>query len=290
MIAISSQTETNGGISRGPPWVIAMDDITEIRRADVLIFTADEQSPQPIVDGLTSSGLAVQLTTSAEFVMWSAMNNAPGAVLLLPRELWAPEGIHALRRLRMLHALPCVIKAALSDDAQDRVAALEAGADEVLHGGMLVAEVVARIQALLRRTRGALSTTNWRLLAAGRVLESPRGEPQRLTSAEYALITMLASAAGEAVDRSAISERVFRRPWRSDDRAVDSLVKRVRRKLPPDAIQSVRSVGYALTITIEFTPRVEICAPHTVLTSPPSPTTYSSAVRVDATKRPIGKD
>lgn len=271
-----------------------MDDITEIQRPDVLIFTADEQSPQPIVEGLARSGFTVQLTTSAEFVTWSAANNAPAALLMLPRRLWAPEGIHALRLLRSLHSLPCVIKAAPSDGAQERVAALEAGADEVLHGGMPVTEVVACIQALLRRTQRTLSAANWRLLASGRVLESPQGEAQRLTSAEYALMTMLAPAAGEAVDRHSISERVFRRPWRPDDRAVDSLVKRVRRKLPSDAIQSVRSVGYALTIAVELTPpcveRVEICAPHTVLTSPPSAATYSSAAQVDATKGPIGKD
>ena len=64
-----------------------------------------------------------------------------------------------------------------------------------------------------------------------------------MTHAEYALLSILAAAGGDAVERDAISDQVFRRPWRPDDRAVDSLVKRVRRKLPPDAIPSVRSVG-----------------------------------------------
>ena len=89
-----------------------------------------------------------------------------------------------------------------------------------------------------------------------------------MTNAEYALLSILAAAGGDAVERDAISEQVFRRPWRPDDRAVDSLVKRVRRKLPPDAIQSVRSVGYALTIALETgSAHVQICAPHIVATS-----------------------
>lgn len=268
-----------------------MDDTTGKPRCDVLILAADADPPHALVEGLTDSGLSTQRTTSPEFVIWSAANDPPAVLLLLPHRLTTPGGISLIKRLRALHALPCVIRAAPDDTAQDRVDALEAGADEVLNATMPVSEIVARIQALLRRTRGTLSTLNWRLLASGRMLEMPNAEPQRLTSAEYALVTTLASASGEPVDRYAISERVFRRPWRPDDRAVDSLVKRVRRKLPPNAIQSVRNVGYALTIAIDFTPaHVEICAPHKLLTPPPPGTTYSSIAQVHGTKAPNGKD
>lgn len=268
-----------------------MDDITKMHACDVLILAVEAAVSQPIVEGLTGSGLTVRLTTSAEVAIWAARKNSPAVLLLLPDRLRGRGGLHTLRQLRSSHSLPCIIRAAPDDAAQDRVAALNAGADEVLHGEMPVTEAVARIQALLRRTRGTLSPANWRLLAPGRVLESPGGEPQRLTSAEYALIVTLATAAGAPVDRDAISERVFRRPWRPEDRAVDSLVKRVRRKLPPDAIQSVRSVGYALTMVVDLVPsHVEICAPHTVLTSVPLPATYSGVVRVDTTGRPNGKD
>ena len=87
----------------------------------------------------------------------------------------------------------------------------------------------------------------------------------RLTSAEYELVAMLAAAQGAAVDREAICRRVFRRPWRPDDRAVDSLVKRLRRKMPTDAIHSVRGVGYALTVAILAAPSpVENCALHAI--------------------------
>lgn len=270
-------------------WATAMPDIRETP-TDILIFTADPRSANALVDGLAMSGLTIQLTTSVETVIATVATNAPAALLMLPRRLWAPEGIESLRRLRSLNPLPCIIRAAPDDGAHERVSALEAGADEVLPSGMLVSEAVARIHALLRRVRGTGASAAWRLVATGCLLESPHGDAQRLTSAEFALVSMLAAAAGEALGRDAISEHVFRRPWRPDDRAVDSLVKRVRRKLPPDAIQSVRSVGYALTIAIEtMALHVQNCAPHTLSTSLALSTTYSGVAPVDATKHPLGK-
>ena len=244
-----------------------MDDIRETR-PDILIFAADPQSARTLIDGITSSGLTIQLATSADFAMSAVVSSAPAALLMLPQRLSSPEGIESLLRLRSLYPVPCIISAGSGDGAQDRVLALEAGADEVLHGGMPVSEAVARIHALLRRARGAGLLAGWRLVATGRLLESPFGDTQKMTNAEYALLSILAAAGGDAVERDAISEQVFRRPWRPDDRAVDSLVKRVRRKLPPDAIQSVRSVGYALTIALETgSAHVQICAPHIVATS-----------------------
>ena len=58
------------------------------------------------------------------------------------------------------------------------------------------------------------------------------------------------AAAGGAVDRDAICQEALRRPWRPEDRSVDGLIKRLRRKLGQDAIQSTRGVGYALTFQI----------------------------------------
>ena len=88
----------------------------------------------------------------------------------------------------------------------------------------------------------------WRFAPESRALVAAAGgrDPIRLTAAEYELIRLLAAAGGEPVDRETISRAVFRRPWRVEDRAVDGLVKRIRRKLDRDAIASVRGVGYAL--------------------------------------------
>jgi DNA-binding response OmpR family regulator len=224
-----------------------------------------------VADGLTRRGLAAEMASSLDRMVDTAAAGSPDAVLLVPESLSGPNGIAAIRRLRAVSGMPCVVVARPGDAPADRVAALDAGADEVLHGGIPVSEAIARIRATLRRAgrtgsvmpAASLDPVPWRLVAAGRRLSPPIGPARRLTSAEYDLVAMLAGARGAAVDREAISRLVFRRPWRPDDRAVDSLVKRLRRKMPKDVIQSVRGVGYALTVDIlGATAPVENCALH----------------------------
>ena len=86
--------------------------------------------------------------------------------------------------------------------------------------------------------RPALLPGGWRLAPNRRalVVEDGRRPPIRLTGAEFELMRLLTAAVGEPVDRDAISRTVFRRPWRVEDRAVDGLVKRLRRKLEEEAI------------------------------------------------------
>jgi DNA-binding response OmpR family regulator len=216
--------------------------------------------------------VAVEVAPSLDTLVAAAAAGLPDAVLLVPESLAGPDGIAAIRRLRAASATPCVVVATPEDTAADRVEALDCGADEVLHGGIPVPEAIARIRATLRRARPAAPPVadpaalgRWRLHATGRRLDAPGGPAQRLTSAEFDLVAILAAAQGAAVDREAISRRVFRRPWRPDDRAVDSLVKRLRRKMPTDAIHSVRGVGYALTVAIDAAPSpVENCALHAI--------------------------
>jgi DNA-binding response OmpR family regulator len=223
-----------------------------------------------MADGLARRGVAVEVAPSLDSLVASAAAGLPDAVLLVPESLAGPNGIAAIRRLRAVSATPCVVVASAEDAAADRVEALDCGADEVLHGGIPVPEAIARIRATLRRGRPApppvaepAAPMRWRLHTTGRRLAPPGGPAHRLTSAEFDLVAMLAAAQGAAVDREAISRQVFRRPWRPDDRAVDSLVKRLRRKMPTDAIHSVRGVGYALTVAIDAAPSpVENCALH----------------------------
>ena len=156
-----------------------------------------------------------------------------------------------------------------ADDLAERVAALELGADDCWHHGMAKVEMLARAQAMLRRvppvaggaepgglpqarTRadirgGAALPGGWRLLPQRRLLVAADGRLSvRLTGAEFEFLRLLVAAGGEPVDRDAISRAVFRRPWQVEDRAVDGLVKRLRRKLENDTIATVRGVGYAL--------------------------------------------
>lgn len=154
-------------------------------------------------------------------------------------------------------AVPIVVVSATLLPAAGRVAMLDAGADEVLDGALPLPEAIARVRAALRRAKpsGVAPTAlpvlaGWRLSPAIRQMESPEGGSHRLTAAEFDLLRLLVAASGEAVDRDAISRHALRRPWCPEDRAVDGLVKRLRRKIGPDTIQTSRGQGYALTINV----------------------------------------
>jgi DNA-binding response OmpR family regulator len=251
-----------------------------------------------VMNGLARRGLAVELAASPDPAVAAVEAAAADAILMLPETLAGPNGIDDIRRLRRVSQAPCIVVAGREDVPAQRIAALDAGADEVLHAGIPVSEAIARVRAMLRRAGRAgraaapepvapAQEGPWRLVAAGRYLAAPSGPPQRLTSAEFDLVAMLAAAAGAAVDRDAISRKVFRRPWRTDDRAVDSLVKRLRRKMPADAIHSVRGVGYAMTVAIEPAPApVENCALHAIAPARPKNTTYSCLTNETSTRVP----
>jgi DNA-binding response OmpR family regulator len=189
-------------------------------------------------------------------------------LLLIRQAEPAAGGLDVLVRVRRVSQVPIVVLGAPMAGSRDRVAALELGADDHLDPRIALPELVARIHAALRRAAwcGGPATGRevtavarpeappappilggWRLAAHRRaVVQAAGGDAVPLTGAEFELLRLLSAAHGEPVDREAISRVVFRRAWRVEDRAVDGLVKRVRRKLRADAIATVRGVGYAL--------------------------------------------
>ncbi|MBR0681717.1 response regulator transcription factor [Roseomonas eburnea] len=219
-----------------------------------VILAVDHDDVRTFAGDLARRGFTVTVTPSAEALMRAVADGSPDAVLLASGSTSGLPAAEAVRRLRDLSGVPCVVIAPPSEGIEERIDALEAGADEVLHVGIPPIEAVARIRAVLRRVgppAGALAP--WRLVRAGRRLLPPVGDEVRLTGAEFEFLALLAAAEGAPVDRETLSIEVFRRPWRTEDRAVDSLVRRLRRKLPLDAINSIRNVGYALAVPVEFT-------------------------------------
>jgi DNA-binding response OmpR family regulator len=217
-----------------------------------------------LVEALRQRGFVATECEAAEAALALVEGPAgrPAADLLLIRtDGPGRHALHLLRKVRAASSIPVVLLGTALDGSSDRVAALELGADDYFGPAMPVPEVVARIRAVLRRAGPITSPqpaqadapARWRAIEGGWRLEPHRravvdaaGGAVPLTGAEFELLRVLSAALGEAVDRETISRSVFRRPWRAEDRAVDGLVKRLRRKLTADAIASVRGVGYAL--------------------------------------------
>ncbi len=179
----------------------------------------------------------------------------PGCVpqcLLLGAAREPSATLALLREVRERSRVPVMVLGAEDDISQ--IAMLEAGADDVVPRSLPQRALAARIRAILRRAEwgvaapaAVLTVNGWRLVPERRQLLRPDGSECHLTTAEFDLLQLLIEARGQPVSRDLVAERVFRRPFRAEDRTVDNLVLRLRRKLGPaqqDAIKTVRGAGY----------------------------------------------
>ena len=203
---------------------------------------------------LSEHGLPCALHRSPDGFVGSLAVQPPRLVLLGGGDLSGP--LAALRRLRAVSRVPCVLLVGRLDETGGS-AARDAGADDAADRAAPFPAVLARIRAVLRRAdwgaaeaapdAWAAGLDGWRLLPDRRQLLLPDGRECPLTTAEFDLVRMLVERRGRAVSRDAIARTVFGRPFRQDDRTVDNLVLRLRRKLgpaDPRAIRTVRGSGY----------------------------------------------
>ena len=165
------------------------------------------------------------------------------------------DGRKVLRRIRLTSPVPVIMLTARGDEA-DRIAGLDAGADDYLAKPFNARELVARIRAVLRRkgtsalpatfTIGDLEIDN----AARRIAQS--GADIELTGAEFDILVLLARAAGKVLTRDEIAEQALGRRVGLLDRSIDNHISNLRKKLGPHAsgaerIRSVRGAGYIYT-------------------------------------------
>lgn len=163
--------------------------------------------------------------------------------------------IKVLRRLREISPVPIVV---LSDDhnSSTKILALETGADDYLSGPYLGRELVARVKAILRRSRLSANIQPKETL---RILEDTkqvylRGSAVDLTSREFELLNVLAKESGRNFTREEIIERIWGAAYAGDLRRVDLYVSRIRAKMhqpgQEELIRSIYGIGYRLEIPI----------------------------------------
>jgi len=181
-----------------------------------------------------------------------ALDTAGDAYALVLLDLGLPKknGLDLLKEIRRSGNKIRVLIVTARDAVADRVAGLDAGADDYLTKPFSLDELQARMRALLRRDVArednvlrhrtlALDTATRTVTHAGRTVE--------LSAREFALLAALLERPGAALSKAQLEERVYRWGEELESNAVEVHIHHLRKKLGPDAIRTIRGVGYALT-------------------------------------------
>ena len=201
-------------------------------------------------DYLEHAGFAVVTATDGRTALETIARAKPDLVVL---DLGLPEidGLEVTREVRRNSTLPIVMLTA-RDDEIDKIVGLELGADDYLTKPFSPRELVARVKAVLRRVDTAPVDLGSRdIVRAGDLeLDLPRmrahlsGRPIELTPTEFQLLAALAAQPGRIFTRSQLLDAVHGVAFESYERAIDTHIKNLRRKLEPDP----RTPRYLLTV------------------------------------------
>ncbi len=234
-----------------------------MRRIGLSIVEQDTQYGEQLVGYLANQGLQAVLVPDLP-ALFALLQQHPPRLVMLGESGDGGSMLPVVRRLRDLSRVPCIVLSTEPDDTS-HIVTLEAGADDFIERSLPMRAILARIRAVLRRAEwppellapmqpapapilaGPPPSRGWKLQPQHRRLLRPDGLECDLTTAEFDLLRLLVEAGGVPVSRDDISATVFRRSFRAEDRTVDNLVLRLRRKLGGDqekAIKTVRGAGY----------------------------------------------
>ena len=182
-----------------------------------------------------------------------SLRQSPADLVILDIMLPEMDGLALLRKLRETSQVPVIMLTARGD-VTDRVVGLELGADDYLPKPFDPRELVARVQAVLRRRAGLADDEVLRIgtleISWSRRSVRRAGVPLVLTAAEFELLGLLVRNRGRVLSRSRILDDTRGLDWEAYDRSVDVLISRLRQKLgddpkQPGYIRTVRGTGYS---------------------------------------------
>jgi two-component system response regulator CpxR len=221
----------------------------------LLVIDDDTELCELVVEYLTAEGFAVEVVHDGESGVRRATSE-PYALIILDVMLPRLDGFETLKRIRAVSHVPTLMLTARGDDV-DRIVGLEIGADDYLSKPFNPRELLARIRAILRRTKPELLAEKLVVgdveLDFGSRSLRKQGQTVAVTSVEFDLLAVLLQHAGQIVSRDDLSLRALGRSFHPLDRSVDMHVSNLRKKLGPhvdgsERIKSVRGVGYLYAV------------------------------------------
>jgi DNA-binding response OmpR family regulator len=230
--------------------------------AQILIVEDDEEIARLVRGLFAREGFRTEVARDAGG-MGAVMARFQPDLIILDLMLPGEDGLSICRRLRAKSDIPVLMLTAKSDDI-DRVVGLEIGADDYLTKPFNPRELLARVRAVLRRTRGERREEATRRFAFegfvidldARTLNGPGGEPLTLTSAEFDLLACFVERPRRVLSRDQLLDWTRGRDAEPFDRTIDMTISRLRKKFETAApgssfFSTVRNNGYLFVPTVK---------------------------------------
>jgi two-component system, OmpR family, response regulator PhoP len=220
----------------------------------VLVIEDEGALRETLKSRLVEAGFTVDVAQDGEEGLFAAIEY-PLDVAIIDLGLPKLAGLEVIRRVRAARRSYPILILTARDNWQDKVEGLQAGADDYVAKPFHFEEVLARLQALLRRSGGWASPE----LKCGPVTLDTRAQtvsvqekPVDLTTFEYRILEHLMLRAGEVISKAELTERLYDQDFERDSNVIEVLIGRLRRKLDPEdrlkPIETLRGRGYRFAL------------------------------------------
>jgi two-component system, OmpR family, response regulator len=219
----------------------------------LLVIEDDRDLNRQLVSALGEAGYAADASFDGEEGGYLAETEPYDAIIL---DLGLPkiDGLSILERWRRNDIRTPVLILTARDRWSEKVAGINAGADDYVAKPFQMEEVIARIRALLRRSAGfakpelecgplCLDTRTARVTFGGTLI--------KLTSLEFRLLSYLMHHQSRVVSRSELVEHLYQQDFDRDSNTIEVFIGRLRRKIPADLIHTIRGLGYCISYADE---------------------------------------
>ena len=215
----------------------------------ILVVEDDPDLNRQLTNALSEAGYAVDSAADGENGYFLG-DTEPYDVVILDLGLPKMDGISILEQWRRAEKKFHVIILTARDRWSDKVAGMDAGADDYMAKPFHMEELLARVRAQLRRSAGhakaelecgplRLDTKTARVSCNGQLI--------KLTSHEYRLLAYMMHHNGRVVSRTELVEHLYDQDFDRDSNTIEVFIGRLRRKIPVDVIKTVRGLGYRLS-------------------------------------------
>lgn len=214
----------------------------------ILVVEDDQKLSEQITTALEDAGWVPEASYDGEDALYRATTEEWDCIVL---DLGLPklDGISVLNNLRDQQINTPVIILSARDTLTQRVEGLNAGADDYLTKPFELVELIARIRSQLRRASGNVSP----VLQVGNLSLDTRSsvvmwkdQPLNLTALEYKVIAYFMHNPDKVISRTELVEHIYKQDFDRDSNTIEVFIGRIRKKVAPDVIKTVRGLGYQL--------------------------------------------